>query len=319
MNSVRRERLLPQARFDVVQRAWVECPDAAGPWVENVLEQFVGPKHDLHARLVKGSHIVVSRLYEGEQAFLLQHPDGRVVFTIPFEQHFTLIGTTDMPFEGDPHSAAITPDEIAYLCETANRYFRRMLAPEDVVWTYAGVRPLVEDEAKSASQVTRDYKLHLVGDESTPPLLSVFGGKITTYRRLAEHALAKLQPHLKFDAKEWTETKELPGGDLPSGDFDAFLGDVQARWPFLPETMALRMARAYGTRIEMILHTAKSLDNLGKDFGGYLTETEIAYLRQYEWASDAQDFLWRRTKCGLHMNQEQRDAFAAAVTLERSV
>jgi glycerol-3-phosphate dehydrogenase len=287
--------------------------NAAGPWVEKVLEEFVGPKHELHARLVKGSHIVVPRLYEGEQAFLLQHPDGRVVFTIPFEQHFTLIGTTDMPFVADPHSAAITEQEIEYLCETVNRYFRRMLAPEDVVWTYAGVRPLVEDEAKSASRVTRDYKLHLVHSEAAPPLLSVFGGKITTYRRLAEHALEKLQPHLQFQANHWTETSELPGGDLPRGDFDAFLEGVKLQWPFLPETMAVRMAHAYGTRIEMVLHTAKNLDDLGRDFGGYLTDAEITYLHKYEWAREPEDFLWRRTKCGLHMSEEQRVRFAAAI------
>ncbi|HEU4601796.1 MAG TPA: glycerol-3-phosphate dehydrogenase [Steroidobacteraceae bacterium] len=287
--------------------------NAAGPWVEKVLEQFVGPHHDLHARLVKGSHIVVPRLYEGEYAYLLQHPDGRVVFTIPYEQHFTLIGTTDVSFEGDPHTAAITSDEIQYLCETTNRYFRRMLAPEDVLWTYAGVRPLVEDRATSASKVTRDYKLHLVQSDDAPALLSVFGGKITTYRRLAEHALEKLQPILRFEPGEWTGNANLPGGDLPQGDFDLFVDEVQERWPFLPESMALRLAHAYGTRIELILHTAQRLDDLGRDFGGYLTDAEISYLRQHEWARDPEDFLWRRTKCGLHMSPEQRERFAAAV------
>ncbi|HEU4654241.1 MAG TPA: glycerol-3-phosphate dehydrogenase [Steroidobacteraceae bacterium] len=287
--------------------------NAAGPWVEKILEQFVGSNHDLHARLVKGSHIVVSRLYEGDYAYLLQHPDGRVVFTIPYEQHFTLIGTTDVSFEGDPHSAAITSDEIQYLCETTNRYFRRMLAAEDVLWTYAGVRPLVEDRATSASKVTRDYKLHLVHSDDGPALLSVFGGKITTYRRLAEHALEKLQPILRFEASEWTANSILPGGDLPQGDFDLFVDDVRERWPFLPESMALRLAHAYGTRIELILHTAQRLDDLGRDFGGYLTDAEIAYLREHEWARDAEDFLWRRTKCGLHMSPEQRQRFAAAV------
>jgi glycerol-3-phosphate dehydrogenase len=293
--------------------------NAAGPWVEKVLEQFVGSKHELHARLVKGSHIVVSRLYEGEQAFLLQHSDGRVVFTIPFEQHFTLIGTTDMAFEGDPHSAAITAEEAAYLCETTNRYFRRMLAPEDVLWSYAGVRPLVEDEAKSVSRVTRDYKLHLVHDDQGAPLLSVFGGKITTYRRLAEHALEKLQSHLNFQSPDWTDASELPGGDLPRGDFDGFLDQARARWPFLPESMAVRMAHAYGTRMERVLHTAQKLEDLGRDYGGYLTQAEVTYLREHEWAREPEDFLWRRTKCGLHMSAEQREHFALAIAAERGL
>jgi glycerol-3-phosphate dehydrogenase len=293
--------------------------NAAGPWVEKVLTDFIGPRHDLHARLVKGRHIDVPRMYEGDQAYLLQNPDGRVVFTIPYEQHFTLLGTTDVPFEGDPHTAVISPEEIQYLCDTANRYFRRMLAPQDVLWTYAGVRPLVEDEASSASRVTRDYKLLLTHQDDQPPLLSVFGGKITTYRRLAEAALEKLQPSLDFTKPEWTDESELPGGDLPQGDPDAFVDNIRQRWPFVPETMALRLAHAYGTRVELILHTARELKDLGEDYGGYLTDAEVAYLRTHEWALEPDDFLWRRTKCGLHMSAEQRARFAESIAREAGV
>jgi glycerol-3-phosphate dehydrogenase len=188
-----------------------------------------------------------------------------------------------------------------------------MLAPDDVLWTYAGVRPLVEDEAASASRVTRDYKLLLTHHDDHPPLLSVFGGKITTYRRLAEAALEQLQPRLKFTAPEWTAASELPGGNLPHGDLDEFVEDIRKRWPFVPETMALRLAHAYGTRVELILHTARDLKDLGQDHGGYLTDAEVAYLHRHEWARDPEDFLWRRTKCGLHMSAEQRTRFAQTI------
>jgi glycerol-3-phosphate dehydrogenase len=281
--------------------------NAAGPWVQEVLKGFPTMDTEAHVRLVKGSHIVVPRLYDGEHAFMLQNPDGRIVFTIPYQEQFTLIGTTDVPFSGDATKVSISPEEVLYLCNTVNSYFRKSIAPSDVRWSYAGVRPLSDDESKNASKVTRDYKLELT--ETTPdapPLLSVFGGKITTYRRLAESALSKLQPHLNSSDREWTDKAALPGGDLPRADFAAFAEGVHKRWPFLSASMAHRLAQAYGTRVEKILGKAQAMLDLGEDYGGGLTQAEIDYLVANEWARSGDDILWRRTKLGLHLTDEQR-------------
>lgn len=283
--------------------------NAAGPWVEEVLKCVQVPGNDAQVRLVKGSHIVVPQLYAGTHAFLLQNADGRVVFTIPYEAGFTLIGTTDVAFAGDADDVQIDASEIDYLCQTVNSYFATTTGPADVCWTYAGVRPLSDDDSKSASKVTRDYKLELTGDKDQPPLLSIFGGKITTYRRLAESALEKLQPLIGGSTVSWTDESPLPGGDLPRDDFDAFLDGVQRRWPFLPAPLALRLVRAYGTRISSILGAARHVDDLGRDFGAGLTQAEVTYLQTHEWAITADDILWRRTKCGLHMTAEQRAQF----------
>jgi glycerol-3-phosphate dehydrogenase len=288
--------------------------NAAGPWVQQVLHGMPEARVAAQVRLVKGSHIVVPRLFEGEHAFMLQNPDGRIVFTIPYQDSFTLVGTTDVPFDGDPAKVSISPDEIAYLCSTVNSYFRRGIAPSDVRWSYAGVRPLSDDESESASKVTRDYRLELTESAEHPVLLSVFGGKITTYRRLAEMALSKLQPHLGFDGREWTHRAALPGGELPRADFAAFLDGVKKRWPFLPPPMAQRMARAYGTRIERILGRAQAMLDLGEHYGAGLTSAEIDYLQAQEWACTADDILWRRTKLGLHLGEQERHRLAAALT-----
>jgi len=281
--------------------------NAAGPWVEDVLSSMPDVRSRGQARLVKGSHIVVPRLYEGAHAYMLQNPDGRIVFTIPYEHDFTLVGTTDVPVEGDPARPSISADEIAYLCQTVNRYFRQPLSPADVRWTYAGIRPLSDDEERNASKVTRDYKLELAGERGEAPLLSVFGGKITTYRKLAEAALQKLRPFFGGSKEEWTDRVALPGGDIPRGDFDTFLAGVHRRWPFLPPALAQRLAHAYGTRISNVLGAAKHMDDLGRDFGAGLTSAELEYLQTHEWAQSAEDVLWRRTKTGLHMTQQQRD------------
>jgi glycerol-3-phosphate dehydrogenase len=281
--------------------------NAAGPWVERVLGSIAGDDTRGQVRLVKGSHIVVPRLYEGTHAYMLQNPDGRIVFTIPYEQEFTLVGTTDVAIEGDPARPTISADEVAYLCETVNRYFRHPLSPADVRWTYAGIRPLSDDEERDASKVTRDYKLELSGGRGEAPLLSVFGGKITTYRKLAEAALHRLRPFLGGAAEDWTDREPLPGGDIPQGDFETFLVGVRRRWPFLPSTLAYRLARAYGTRISALLGAAKHMDDLGRDFGAGLTSAEIEYLQAHEWAYTADDVLWRRTKVGLHMTLQQRE------------
>lgn len=294
--------------FQIRARALV---NAAGPWVRQVLQGVPQAKVAAHVRLVKGSHIVVPRLFQGEHAFMLQNPDGRIVFTIPYEDEFTLVGTTDVPFQGDAAQVHISHDEILYLCMAVNNYFDKTITPADVKWSYAGVRPLSDDDAESASKVTRDYRLELTETtQDAPVLLSVFGGKITTYRRLAEAALSKLQPHLDCSDREWTDRAALPGGDLPRADFPAFLAGVQKRWGFLPAAVAHRLARAYGTRVEKILDKAQAMLDLGEHYGAGLTRAEIDYLISHEWARSADDVLWRRTKLGLHLNQAQRDAVA---------
>jgi glycerol-3-phosphate dehydrogenase len=253
-----------------------------------------------HTRLVKGSHIVVKRHYRGEHAYILQNPDHRVVFAIPYERRYTLIGTTDLPYDGDPTKVAITADEMRYLCESASRWFARPVEPADIVWSYAGVRALFDDGAKDASEVTRDYVLDLDAPAGGAKLLSVFGGKITTYRRLAEQALEMLS----VAGKSWTATEKLPGGDIPDGNFALFAHDLAASHAFIPATLAYRLARAYGTRAHRILGTAMSMPALGEDFGGGLTAAEVDYLVHEEFAQTAEDILWRRSKFGLHVPAE---------------
>lgn len=297
-----------RVRTTVSARAIV---NAAGPWVEDVLRHVPGSHNRTQIRLVKGSHIVVPRLYDGRHAFLLQHPDGRVVFTIPYQDQFTLIGTTDVPYHGDPATVAIDAEETSYLCETVNRYFAQPITPTDVRWSYAGVRPLTDDDAASASKVSRDYKLELTEAAAQPALLTVFGGKITTYRRLAELALQKLQPFIGGAKQGWTDQATLPGGDLPRADFEAFLVGVRQRWPLLPESLTRRLALAYGTRISDIIGAARSIDDLGTQFGAGLTQAELDYLRTHEWARTAEDVLWRRSKLGLLMSTAEQTALAS--------
>lgn len=290
------------ARSQVSARAIV---NAAGAWVGDIIRDRLQASSRKHVRLVKGSHIVVPRMYDGEHAYFLQNPDGRIEFVIPYEQNFTLIGTTDIQFEGDPSVVRISPEETTYLCESINRYFKKQISPADVIWSYAGVRPLYDDDATSAAAVTRDYELEVTAEPNAPILLSVFGGKITTYRKLAEHAMEKLQPALGGSVESWTGSTPLPGGDIPASkkpdeDFASFVAHTQTRWPFLPANTTYRLARAYGTRVAYVLGGAKSLADLGEDFGGGLSRAEVDYLREHEWAQTADDILWRRSKLGLH-------------------
>lgn len=285
--------------------------NAAGPWVEDVLQRAASASQDRGVRLIKGSHIVVPKLYEGDHAFMLQNPDRRIVFAIPYEHHFTLIGTTDEPWQGQPGKAQISPEETDYLCETVRRYFAKQVHPEDVVWSYAGIRPLYDDHAASASAVTRDYVLDLDGGNGKAPLLSVFGGKITTYRKLAEHALEKLVPFYPGAKGDWTAGADLPGGDIPGDDFEAFVAQLAATHPGLPCPLLTRLARAYGTRAQAILGTAQSMEALGIDFGGGLTQAEVDYLAVQEWARSAEDVLYRRSKLGLHVPPGTAEAVEA--------
>ena len=279
--------------------------NAAGPWVADVIGVTDGVADELVPRLIKGSHIIVPRMFAGDHAYILQNPDKRIVFAIPYEQDFTLVGTTELPFAADPGEPVIDAEEIRYLCESMNRYFAKPITPADVVHSYSGVRPLFDDGANKASAVTRDYVLKLDAPEA-PQYLSVFGGKITTYRRLAEQALKKLEPFLRPMTPAWTADAPLPGGNIPGADFTAFLAGVQRRWPFLPDGLAHRLARAYGTRIDRVLGEAQTLADLGEDLGGGLTAREVDYLVAHEWARTADDILWRRSKLGLHTGPETR-------------
>ena len=278
--------------------------NAAGPWVSSFLEGALGVSSGKRVRLIKGSHIVVPRLYPGEHPYILQNDDKRIVFVIPFEGEFSLIGTTDVPYEGDPAQARITQDETDYLCRVVNRYFRRGIEPGDVVWSYAGVRPLYDDASGSASAVTRDYVFDLDAGTGRAPLLSIFGGKITTYRKLAEHALEKLQPVMGFSGGAWTAGAVLPGGDMPGADFAAFLATVRREHSWVPEALLRRWARAYGTRLSTLLGGAQRIADLGVDLGGGLYEAEVRYLVEHEWARTAEDILWRRSRLGLHVGED---------------
>ena len=256
-------------------------------------------------RLIKGSHIVTKKLYEGEQAYILQNPDKRIIFAIPYERDYTLIGTTDVPYDDEPGPVRISAEETTYLCDSINRFFTTPITPADVAWSYSGVRPLFDDAAANASAVTRDYVLDIADQGGALPVLSVFGGKITTYRRLAEHALEKLQPYLPDLKKSWTADEPLPGGGMPNADFAAYLVSFKTRHGFLPVDLATRLARDYGTRADTIIGTATSLADLGEAFGAGLTAAEVDYLVTEEFARGSQDILWRRSKLGLRLSKEQ--------------
>lgn len=276
--------------------------NAAGPWVAEVLGQKLSETSASKVRLIKGSHIVVPRLWDGDHAYILQQPDGRVVFALPYEGEFTLIGTTDIPVEA-PEDAVITDEEADYLCEAANRYFQSRIAPADIVWSYSGVRSLYDDGEKEAKAVTRDYHLELDSDPGAQ-LLSVFGGKITTARALAAEALDRLG----VEGRGKTEWSELPGGDTLDS-FNVWLSKLD----WLPQPLLARLARSYGTRMRDLLGDSTELSQLGRHFGAGLTEAEIRYLQAREFARTAEDILWRRTKLGLHMNESEREAVAAFV------
>jgi glycerol-3-phosphate dehydrogenase len=295
---------------EVAARAIV---NAAGPWVKSVLnERLLQPSRD-NVRLVKGSHIVVPRLYEGDHAFILQNDDRRVVFMIPYEERYTLIGTTDVPHDGDPSRPEASAAEVEYLCRAANRYLRRAVSTSDVVWRYAGVRPLYDDGSANPSAVTRDYVLRLDSDQATAPVLSVFGGKITTYRRLAEHALGQLAPWFPDMSHAWTADAPLPGATLPGGAGMRFGQRLAQRYPRLPQPLLQALAQRHGALAHDLLGNATTTADLGAHLGAELYAREIDYLIEHEWAESAEDVLWRRTKVGLHLDPGQREAVARYV------
>ncbi len=288
--------------------------NAAGPWVDHVLRQVVrqnaAPRFQL--RLVKGSHIIVDRLYEGDHAYIFQNADGRIIFSIPYERRFTLIGTTELPYEGDPAAVAADRAEISYLCAAAGEYFAMPVTPAMVRRTYSGVRPLHDDaSSKDASAVTRDYVFDMDG---SPPLLSVYGGKITTYRRLAEHALEKLGEAIGARGGAWTAQAHLPGGDIANADFDLFFAELAREFSWFEQAALRRLARAYGTRARKLLGDARSMADMGEDFGAGLTDREVDYLKREEFAMTADDILWRRTKLELHLPEAAKERLAARLS-----
>ena len=279
--------------------------NAAGPWVEDVINGVVGANSTRRVRLVKGSHIIVRKFWDGPHAYLLQNHDKRVIFVNPYEDDLCLIGTTDIAYEGRAENVNIDAHEIDYLLAAVNRYTRKHLTHSDVIGSFSGVRPLSDDNAASPSAVTRNYVLDCDGE---PPLLSVFGGKITTYRKLAEHALQRLKPLFPMMEGVWTAKVALPGGNIPNADFDAFVSGLQREFSWAPEGVTRHYARLYGSRAEMIINGASNLKGLGQHFGGTFYEAEAAYLRAQEWAQTAEDILDRRTKHGLHLTQQQRES-----------
>jgi glycerol-3-phosphate dehydrogenase len=307
-----------QARFEVRARALV---NAAGPWTAQFLLKQAGQPTARNLRLVKGSHLVVNKLFDHDHAYIFQSPDKRIIFAIPYETHFTLIGTTDVEIHTAPDSARMDVQESRYLCEQASRYFARPITPADVVWTYSGVRPLLDDESGDASAVTRDYLLDFGAESDGAPLLSVWGGKITTFRKLAEEASDELVRRLGEARPAWTASAALPGGDLsawigkpqrPDHDFERFVVQLQRRWPQFSVGLLRRWARTYGALVASLLGEPDAVPrDLGVEVAPGLFELELHYLRTQEWARSADDVLWRRTKLGLHYNSQQRDAVAA--------
>ena len=288
--------------------------NAAGPWVKQVLNDRLHQASRDNVKLVKGSHIVVPTAYEGEHAFILQNDDRRVVFMIPYEAQYTLIGTTDVAFDGDPARPGASAEEIGYLCRAVNRYLAQPIAPADVVWSYAGVRPLYDDGTADPSAVTRDYTLRLDADAGSAPVLSVFGGKITTYRKLAEHALDQLAPWFPGMKTAWTANAPLPGGEI-GGTFDVFHARLAAEYALLPAPLLRDLARRHGGLTRRVLQGVRTEADLGTHFGADLYAREVDYMIEHEWALSGEDILYRRTKAGLHLAPNQREALASYVAL----
>ncbi len=283
--------------------------NATGPWVKHFFDDGLELKSPYGIRLIKGSHIVVPRVHNQPQAYILQNEDHRIVFVIPWMDEFSIIGTTDVEYHGDPHDVKIDDNEVNYLLKVYNDHFKKQLGKEDIVWTYSGVRPLCDDESDSPQAITRDYTLDVHDQDGKAPLLSVFGGKLTTYRKLAEHALEKLSGYYENCGPAWTKNAVLPGGDLGT-DRDSYAAQLRRRFTWLPEALARRYARTYGTRTEQLLGTAQSLEDLGEHFGHNLYEAELRYLIAEEWVVELDDAIWRRTKLGMWLDEGQKQRVA---------
>jgi glycerol-3-phosphate dehydrogenase len=283
-----------QQTWQVKSRALV---NAAGPWVSQIVNHDLDINTQHQIELVKGSHIVVPKLYSGEHAYLLQNTDKRVIFVIPYHDNFSLIGTTDIAYKGDPATVEIDPAEREYLCAVVNRYFQQTISPSDIVNEWSGVRALKADDASNPSAVTRDYSLEVEDNNGQTPVLSVFGGKLTTYRKLAEQAMTQLKPYFPNMGPAWTANTPLPGGDI--GSPTDYAEQLSAQYPKLSPSLLQRYAHSYGSRSPLILKDAQSTTELGKYYGSDLYHCEVAYLREHEWAQTMEDILWRRSKLGL--------------------
>jgi len=280
--------------------------NAGGPWVQNVIEDCDIKFSNDGVRLVRGSHIVVPKVYDHDRCYIFQNPDGRIFFSIPYEQDFTLIGTTDADHTSSVEKVEISQEEIEYLCKSAREYFKKQITPDDVAWTYSGVRPLYDDGASAAQEATRDYVLKVHDDAGKTPVLNIFGGKITTYRKLAESALEKMAPYFPDMKAPWTDKGHLPGGDFAVDAVEETTDQLMRDYDYLTRPWAARLIRMYGTKAWDVLGACKTRDDLGEDFGATLTEAEILYMVNEEWATSAEDVLWRRSKRGLHMTEAQR-------------
>ncbi len=279
--------------------------NAAGPWVKQLFDDSLKLKSPYGIRLIKGSHIVVPRVHNQKQAYILQNEDHRIVFVIPWLDEFSIIGTTDVEYHGDAHEVKIDDNEIDYLLKVYNAHFKKTLVRDDIVWTYSGVRPLCDDESNSPQAITRDYTLDVHDEQGQVPLLSVFGGKLTTYRKLAEHALDRLAKYYPDAGPAWTKNCVLPGGDI-AGTREDYAASLRRRYPFISEDMARHYACTYGSCSERLLQDAKSLSDLGEHFGHDFYEAELHYLVQYEWVRQLDDAIWRRTKLGMWLDAAQQ-------------
>jgi glycerol-3-phosphate dehydrogenase len=291
--------------------------NAGGPWVGEVIAKTLQLQASARLRLVRGSHIVTRRLFDHDRAYIFQGGDGRIVFAIPYETDFTLIGTTDRDHDGAPSGAVCTPEEADYLRAAVSEYLKHPVTEDDVVWTFSGVRPLYDEGSKSATAATRDYVLALERPGGGAPLLNVFGGKITTHRRLAEAALAKLAPFFPQAGPPWTARVPLPGGDFPHDAVPRLIAELRADYPFLDERWARRLVRAYGTEAREVLGDARTPEDLGRGFGHDLTEAEVLWLMEREWAERADDVLWRRSKLGLRLESSQGAALETWMAARR--
>ncbi len=294
--------------------------NAAGPWVDVVNNHRLDMAVDGGTRLVTGSHIIVPKIYDGDHCYLFQNEDDRIVFAIPYEQDFTMIGTTDKVFKGDPNLVKISDEEIEYLCEISNQYFKRSIKPSDIIWSFAGVRSLFDDKAKKAASVTREYVLdlhHANDDENNPPLLSIYGGKITTFRHLSEAVCEELRPFLLHMKTSWTKNAILHGGDInQKGDIKKFIKKLEEKYGWLHKGLIVRLATHYGSKAEVILAGATEHEQLGINFGYNIFSNELDYAIQFEWVRSADDYLWRRTRLGLHVDEDVKKKIQDYVELK---
>ena len=288
--------------YQVKAKAIINC---GGPWVSEILHDRIHEHSKDGVRLVRGSHIVTKKLFDHDKSYIFQQSDGRIIFAIPYEDDFTLIGTTDVDHAGDPKDAICTQEEIEYLTSAASEYFAKPVTADDVVWTFSGVRPLYDDNASSATEATRDYVLKLRDKNGKTPLLNVFGGKITTYRKLADAALSKIEDYFPSLGKSWTVNQALPGGDFPVDGAGRLALDLSAAYPFASDRLIIRLVKAYGTDAYNVLGDAKTEKDLGQHFGWDLYGREVQWLIDNEYARTTEDVLWRRSKLGLRLSEEE--------------